>query len=145
MVLKSQKCIPLVGAKTALKCTGLQTTAVHGGQNREEKWNFRKFVSTYHHGTLFVPKQCLYQKEANGTESPKMCSTRWCKKRTYLHVRGIKLPRFMEGRIGPRMEICVDSCLPIAIWYRCQRNEWPSGVNVPRVTDSLGKIDSLYG
>ena len=31
----------------------------------------------------------------------------------YLPLRGSKVPRFMGGSIGPRMEICVTSALPI--------------------------------
>ena len=33
--------------------------------------------------------------------------------KTYLTVRGRKVPRFMRGNIGPRMEIFETSCLPI--------------------------------
>ena len=32
---------------------------------------------------------------------------------TYLPLRGSKIPRFMGGSIGPRMEICENSDLPI--------------------------------
>ena len=32
---------------------------------------------------------------------------------TYLPLRGSKVPRFMGGSIGPRMEICEISALPI--------------------------------
>ena len=75
MVWRAQECISLVGTKTALTCMGLQTIAVHGGQYRAENGNLRKFGSTYRHGTVFPLKQCLYQKEAKGMESPKMYST----------------------------------------------------------------------
>ena len=85
MVWRAQKCISLVGAKTTPTCTGLQTTVVHGGQYRAENGNLRKFGSTYRHGTMFVPKQCLCQNEANGMESPKMHFTRRCKDHTYLY------------------------------------------------------------
>ena len=69
-----QKFILLVGAKTALTCAGLQTTTTH----------VRRYSCTFHLGTMFVPKQSLYQKEAAGMESPKMYSCSWCKNRTYL-------------------------------------------------------------
>ena len=36
-------------------------------------------------------------------------------KKPYLPVWGRKLPHFMRGSIGPRMEICVNSGLPIGI------------------------------
>ena len=74
-VWRAQKWIPLVGAETAPTCTGLQTTPVHGGQYTTENGNLRKFRSTYRYGTVFAPKQCLYQKEAKGMESPKIFFT----------------------------------------------------------------------
>ena len=74
-VWRARKCIPLIGAETALTCTGLQTTPVHGGKYSAKNGNLRKFGSTNHDGTV---KQCLYQKKAKGMESPKMCSTRLC-------------------------------------------------------------------
>ena len=69
--LTVQKCIPLVGAKIALTSAGLQTTPSHVSQYGPENGNLRKSGSTFHHGTMFAPKQCLYQKEATGMESPK--------------------------------------------------------------------------
>ena len=59
-----------------LTCAGLQTTPSHVSQYRAENGNLRKSGSTFSHGTVFVPKQCLYQKEATGMESPKMYSSR---------------------------------------------------------------------
>ena len=44
-VWRCQKCIPLVGAKTVLICTGLQTTPFHAGQCKDENRNLRKFGS----------------------------------------------------------------------------------------------------
>ena len=76
MVWRSQRCMPIVGAKTAPTCTGLQTTAVHGVQNRAENGNWREFVCTYRHGTVFTLKKCQHQKEANGMMSSKVYSTR---------------------------------------------------------------------
>ena len=84
-VWRAQKCIPLVGAKTVLTCTSLQTTAVLGGEYRAENENLRIFGSTYRHGTMFVPKQCLYEKEANGMALHQQAFTCWCKNRTYLY------------------------------------------------------------
>ena len=82
-VWREQKCISLVGAKTSRTCTGLQTTPCHVSQYRAENGNLRIPVSTFCHGTVFVPKQCLYQKEATGMESSKMYASRRCKKVTY--------------------------------------------------------------
>ena len=53
-------------------------------QYRTENGNLRNSGSTFSHGTVFAPKQCLYQKEATGMESPKMYSYSRCKNLTYL-------------------------------------------------------------
>ena len=83
-VWRDQKYIPLVGAKTVLTCTGLQTTSFHGGQHSVENGNLRKFGSTYPNGTTFPPEQCSYQKpEATRMERPKMYSPSRCKNFTY--------------------------------------------------------------
>ena len=95
-----RKCIHLVGAKPSLTCTGLQTTTSHVSQYRAENGNLRKSESTYCHGTVFPPKQCLYQKEATGRESPKMCSSCRCINLTYLcgTVNDPVSSRPVEGR-----------------------------------------------
>ena len=79
-----QKCIPLVGAKTALTCAGLQTSPSHVSQYWVENRNLQKSGCTFRHGTVFAPKQYLYQKEATDMDSPKMHSSSRCKNRTYL-------------------------------------------------------------
>ena len=68
-------------ANTSLTCAGRQTTPSHVRQYKAENGNLRKFaeIQVYH-----SPKQCLYQKEATGMESPKMHFSCRCKKRTYL-------------------------------------------------------------
>ena len=83
-VSRLQKCIPLVGAKTSLTCAGLQTTLSHLSQYGAENGNLWKSGSTFSHGTVFAPKQCLYQKEATDLDSPKMYFSHWCKSLTYL-------------------------------------------------------------
>ena len=79
-----EKCIPLVGSKTALICAGLQSTQSHVNQYRAENGNLRKSGSNFRHGTVFTPKKCLYQKESTRMESLKMHSSSLCKNRTYL-------------------------------------------------------------
>ena len=75
---RAQKCIPLVGTKPVLTCAVPQTTPVYGGHYRAENGNLCKFGFTYRHGSMFPPKQCLYQKKTKGMESPKMYSlSRW--------------------------------------------------------------------
>ena len=83
-VWRALKCIALVGGQTAFTFAGLQTTPSHVSQYRAQNGNLRKSGSTCRHGSIFAPKQCLYQKEATGMESPKMRSSSWCKIRTYL-------------------------------------------------------------
>ena len=63
-VWRDQKCIPLVGAKTALSCVGRQTTPSRLMPFRAKTEKFRKLGGTYRHGTVFAPRQYLYQKEA---------------------------------------------------------------------------------
>ena len=83
-VWRVQNCIPLDSAKTSLTCGGLQTTPFQVSQYRSENGNLRKSGSTFSHGTVFAPKQCLYQQKATGMERSKMYSFRRCKNLTYL-------------------------------------------------------------
>ena len=78
-VWRIQKCIPLIGAKTSLTCVGLQTTLSQVTQYMVENRNFRISESTFFHGTVFAPKQCLHQNEATSMESPKMYCYSQCK------------------------------------------------------------------
>ena len=78
-----QKCIALLGADIVLISAGPQITSCHGGLYRVQKGNMRIFGPTNPHGTVFVPKQWLYEEEATGMESSKMyCSDRF-RYRTY--------------------------------------------------------------
>ena len=49
-----------------------------------ENGKLRKLGWTYHHGTMFAPRQCLHQKKATGMESQEMYSTGRCRNPTYL-------------------------------------------------------------
>ena len=64
--------------------TGRHTTPSHVSQYRAENGNFRKSGSTFLHGTIFAPNQCLYQKEATDMASPQIHASIRCKTRTYL-------------------------------------------------------------
>ena len=57
--MRAQKCILLVGVKTTLTCTGLQTTVSHVSQYRAENGNLRKLGSAFRHGAVFAPKKCV--------------------------------------------------------------------------------------
>ena len=78
-----QKCIALVGVDTVITTAWKQSTSFHGGEYRAQNGNMRNFGPTNPHGTVFVPKQWLYKKEATGTESPKMYFPSRCRYRTY--------------------------------------------------------------
>ena len=59
-------------------------TPSHVSQQRAENGNLQKSGFTFCHGTVFAPRQCLYQQKFTGMESPKMYSFRRCKNLTYL-------------------------------------------------------------
>ena len=71
-VWRTQKCNLLVGAKTIPTCTRPHTTLFYAAWYLAVNENLQKLGSTYHHGTVFAPKQCLYQKTGTGMKSPKM-------------------------------------------------------------------------
>ena len=77
--MESPKMYPLVGLKTYLTYAGLQMTPTQVSKYSANNGNLRNSGSTFSCGTVFAPKECLYQKEATGMESPKMYSSRWCK------------------------------------------------------------------
>ena len=83
-VWRDQKCIPLVGAITPLKCEGHQNTPSRGRQYRAHNGKFGKLGRTYGHGTVFAPRKYVYQKEATGMERPEMYSVSRCNNPTYL-------------------------------------------------------------
>ena len=58
--------------KSVLTCTGVQTTRFHAAPYKADNENLRKFEATYRHGTMFAPKQYLFQKEAVGKENSQM-------------------------------------------------------------------------
>ena len=83
-VWRDQKCIPLLGAKTLFTCAGRQTTPSEGCRYSPDNGNFCKLGLTYHHSTVFAPRQYLYQKEATGMERPELYSPTWFKNPYYL-------------------------------------------------------------
>ena len=135
-IWRVHKCIPLVGAKTAVTCAGQQPTKSHVRQYRAENGNFRKSGSTFRHGTVFAPKQCLYQKEATGMESPKMHSSSRCKSRTYLCMMGnypgpcmlvyVRERKFEEIRVylSPWYRVCTKGMFISneSYWYAGSKN-----------------------
>ena len=152
-----QKCIPLVGAKTAVASAYWQTTPCHVRRYRAENGNFRKSGSTFRHGTVFAPMQCLYHKEAIGMESPKMYSTRQCKNRTYLcgtsnypisckPVLGRKR-KFGEIRVylSPWYHVCTKAIFISKGIYRygANKNAFLYSVQKPHLPVRDGKLPRL--
>ena len=66
---RAYKCKPWVGAQSAQTCMGVQTSRFYLAPYRADNGNLRKFGVTYRYGTMFAPKECLYQKEAMWMES----------------------------------------------------------------------------
>ena len=62
-VWRDRKYISLVGAKNPLTSAGRQTTPSQLRLYRVDKENLRKFGRIYHHGSVFAPKEYLYQKK----------------------------------------------------------------------------------
>ena len=81
---RDQKYIPLVGAKPRLTCGGSQTTLSEGRRNRAENGNMRKLGRINRLGSVFTPRQYLYQKGARGMDRPEMYSFSRCKNPSYL-------------------------------------------------------------
>ena len=113
-VWRVQICIVLVGAKSALTCAGRKTTPSQVSNYGAENGNLMKSGSIFRYGTVFTPKQCLYEKEATGMESPKMYSSSRCKK-SHLPMPYGKLPRLMQASIWSRTEICGNPGLTFAM------------------------------
>ena len=83
-VRRDKKCILLLGAQIPLTCVGRQTIPSKGRRCRVDTGNLRKLGWTYCHGTVFAPRQCLYQKEGTGVERREMYSPSRCKNLCYL-------------------------------------------------------------
>ena len=70
--------------KNASNSVARQTTPSEGRRYRAENGNLRQLGWTYRHGTVFAPRQCLYQKQTMCMERPDMYSSRRCTNTCYL-------------------------------------------------------------
>ena len=113
-VWRAQKCIGLVGAETVLTNVGLHITLFHERQYKVGNGNMRNFGPTNPHGTT---NAMFISKASYGYGYPKNLLLQSMEK-PHLHVQVCKLPRFMGGSVGPRMEICETSGLPIPMLPR---------------------------
>ena len=55
-----------------------------GSRNRPENENLLKLGLTYCHGTVFAPRQYVYQKEGTGMKRSEIYSSTRCKNHSYL-------------------------------------------------------------
>ena len=83
-VWRDRKCIPLVGAITALNCAGRHNTPSRGRQYRAQNGKLGNLGRTYGHGSVFGTRKYFYQKEAKGMEKTEMYSASRCNNPTYL-------------------------------------------------------------
>ena len=105
-VWRDQKCMPLLGAKNLLTCAGRQTTPSQCSQYRPKNGSLRKLGWTYCHGTVFAPRQYLFQKD-DRVWSDQKCM-RLVGARIPLTCADRKLSRLKGGGIGSRSETCVN-------------------------------------
>ena len=83
-VWKGRKCIHLVSAKKPSHLCGPSNYPISGRWYGADKGNLHALGWTYHHGTVFAPRQYLYQKEATGMERLEMYFPSRCKNPTHL-------------------------------------------------------------
>ena len=83
-VWRHWKCIPIVGGITPLTCAGRQTTPSQLMWCKAKTGKLRKLGETYHNGTVFAPRQYLYQNETTGMERLEMASASRCRIPTFL-------------------------------------------------------------
>ena len=67
-----QKCNPSFGARSPPRSTDLQSTRFQAARYRADSANLRKLGAIFRLGTVFAPKQYLYEKEAREMYSPEM-------------------------------------------------------------------------
>ena len=109
------------GAKSVRISTKLQITRNHVSPYRTDNANFRNFVASYHHGTMFCTKSILISKGSFRNAEHENIILGLVQK-GYKPLRGFKLPAFMYRHIGPTMQISETSGLPIAMVLRLHHN-----------------------
>ena len=119
-VCSAQKCNPSFGAKRPLRSTDLKITRFHAAPYRADSTNLREFGASYRHGTVFVPMECLYQKEAEGIAMPKNIIFVSVQK-GHFALRTCKEPGSMQRRIMPSVQICGIRGY-LSPWYRVCTN-----------------------
>ena len=110
---RAQKCILLVGSKTALPSMGLQTTAVHGGQYRP------RMEICGNSGLPIAMVPGLHQSNVHTKGKLRTWRAQKCiplvGSKTALISIGLQTTAVHGGQYRPRMEFCENSGLPIAM------------------------------
>ena len=117
-----RKCIALVGADTVLTTAWKQSTPFHGGQVVQgPEWKYAKLRPYQSPWYRVCTKAMVISKGSYGHGEFKNVLPQLVQI-SYLSMRGRKVPRFMGGSIGPRMEICETSALPIPMVPRLHQS-----------------------
>ena len=110
---RNQKCKPCFGAKSPFRSTGVQTVCFHAAPYSADSANLRKLGGTFRHGTGFAPLQSLYQKEATLMHAEPKNAIPALVQKVHFAVRACKVTVFMQRRIGPTVQMCGNSGLPL--------------------------------
>ena len=116
-----QKCITIVGADIVLTTAWKQSTPFQGGVVQGPEWKYAKLRSYQSPWYSVCIKTMVISKGSYGHGEFKNVLPQSVQI-PYLQLRGSKVPRFMGGSIGPRMEICETSVLPIPMVQRLHQN-----------------------
>ena len=110
---RDQKCIPLVGAITALTCAGRQNTQCRLMRYRAKTGKLRKLGRTYRHGTS-LHQGNIYTKRKLRALRDQKCILLVCAI-TQLTCVGRQSTPLEGGGIGPRTQSCLNWDGPIAM------------------------------
>ena len=116
-----QKCIALVGADTVLTSWGPANYPVSREVVQGTEWKYAKLRSYQSPWYSVCIKAMAISKGSYGHGEFKNVLPQSVQI-PYLPLRGSKVPRFMGGSKGPRMEICEISALPIPMVRRLHQS-----------------------
>ena len=137
-VWRDLKCISLVSSKPPLTCAGRVTTPFQMRRYRVDKGNLRKLGRAYRHGTVFAPKEYLYQKEATGIERPKMYFPSRCKNPT--HLCGPSKYPVSRGAVWSRQGQLGYIEVDLSPWYRvCTK-----AIFIPKGSYGYGETGKVF-
>ena len=112
-VCSAQKCNPCFCANSPLRSTDQQRTRFHAAPYRADSTNLRKF------GVAIVMVPCLHNWNDYIKRKLRVCSAQKCNPcfgaKSPLRSTDLQEPGSMHRRIGPTVQICVNSGLAIAM------------------------------